>query len=155
MCLMEKEHAETGLSDTATDGLRELSIQQSLMPVEILSLFRITDLKLLKKGGSVYSDTHAGKLKVLPSYLIPDDDISVKAMVAIDSWSRPVVIVWSTARVRRISITDSNKENSTLFLCQLIFPFLRTLIRPHGLRLFCVNEGDFFRKIVIKLRIEL
>lgn len=97
MCLMEKEHAETGLSDTATDGLRELSIQQSLMPVEILSLFRITDLKLLKKGGSVYSDTHAGKLKVLPSYLIPDDDISVKAMVAIDSWSRPVVIVWSTA----------------------------------------------------------
>ena len=77
MCLMEKEHAETGLSDTATDGLREFSIQQSLMPVEILSLFRITDLKLLKKGGSVYSDAHTGKLKILPSYLIPDDDISV------------------------------------------------------------------------------
>ena len=48
MSLMQKEHAKSGLANTAANCLRELAIEKSLVPIEILSLFHASKLELSK-----------------------------------------------------------------------------------------------------------
>ena len=99
MSSSEKEHTESALPYSASDGLRELSCKKTLVPVKVLALFASANLKLLKQGllGDPYS--HARKLKRIVSDGIPDDDIAVEAVVAVAVDRRPVIVVRRSSAV--------------------------------------------------------
>ncbi len=58
MGFMEQHHAETALTDTATNGKGQLIVQQLLMEIQFLALLLMFYLELAQQGFLIDTDTH-------------------------------------------------------------------------------------------------
>ena len=58
LALLQQEHAEAGLPDTATDGSRHPTIHQSLMPHESKALLGGPDRQLPLHRRGIHPDSH-------------------------------------------------------------------------------------------------
>ena len=61
--LAQEEHTDTGLSDTAADGVWKLLVQDGFLEWKLSSVIASGFCKLFVKCRFVYTDTHGGKLK--------------------------------------------------------------------------------------------
>ena len=61
--LMKQYHAQTALTDTATNAQRQLVVQELLMEVKLLSILLALQLKLTQQTLLVNTDTHRTELE--------------------------------------------------------------------------------------------
>ena len=59
----EEEHTDTGLSDTAADGIWKLFVQDCFLERKFSSVIAACDSKLFVQRVLVNSDSHGGKLQ--------------------------------------------------------------------------------------------
>ena len=71
MRLAQIEHAEAGLSYTATDGKRQCIIHQAFVEVKLQAFLFSFLFELAKQGFLVYTDTHGGKFDAALQDVVP------------------------------------------------------------------------------------
>ena len=94
MSLVEQHHAETALSDTATDTQGQFVVQQLLVEIELFALLLSLDLQLAQQTLLIDADTHRRQFERTAQNRIPDQDITVQTRTTIFGNGAPVVIVW-------------------------------------------------------------
>jgi hypothetical protein len=128
MGALQHELTHATLSDTSTDGLWEFTIQKHLMPGEILSFRASAEVKLLDQDFRTDTDSHGGELERTVKQGVPDEQVPIDSSSAIGPESGPVVVVGGSAVMTKIAIflisTDSNQEDSTVFLAKNILALL-------------------------------
>ena len=149
MGLVEQEHADAALPDTATYGLGKLSAQEPFMPVQVLPLLLVFQRELAQQCFRVDTDAHAGKLKRVVPHRVPDNQVSIQADVAVSARCGPVIIVRRAAAMGNAVSQwspDANQEDRAVFLGELLLPGFRTQFGIPLLGILRVDEGDVFRK---------
>ena len=99
MSFVEHDHAQSALSDTATNAQRQFAFEKLAMEIELLALFFAFYLQLAQQRFLVHTDTHGTDLERAAKYRIPDEDVAVEACLAVFCHRRPVVVVGSAAVV--------------------------------------------------------
>ena len=77
MSLAQEEHTDTGLTDTAADGVWKFFIQNGLLERELSAVVTAGFCKLFVKCCLVYTDTHGRKFKGNVQYRIVYQNIAV------------------------------------------------------------------------------
>ena len=119
VCLLQEEHAETALTDTATDRGRQLARQQGFVEGQLRALHATTDLQLPQQRLRTDTDAHRRQLKRAAQHLIPEDDVAIQAPEAIDVECAPIVVVWRAAIVLLAVaqlVADANDEDGAKLL---------------------------------------
>ena len=88
---IQQKHAETRLTDTTTDGVRKLTLEQHLMVWKICTLLTAGLLQLRTQRSLVDTNTHGADLQCTVERRIPEQDVAVQC---------PVIIVRCTTIVR-------------------------------------------------------
>ena len=77
MGFSEIKHADTGLTDTAADGVGQFFLQNCFLERKLRPCFASGELQLLFKSLFVHTDSHGGQFQCVAEDRIPDDDIAV------------------------------------------------------------------------------
>ena len=77
MCLAKEEHTDTGLSDSTTDCIRKLFVDDCFLERKFCTFFTACFFELGEKRFLVNPDTHGGNLKCDVEYRIVNNDICV------------------------------------------------------------------------------
>ena len=77
MCFAKEEHTDTGLSDTAADGIRQLLIQNRFLEGKLSPVVTSCLCQLFIQSIFIHADTHGRKLKGNVKYRIVYQDIAV------------------------------------------------------------------------------
>ena len=87
----KKEHTETGLTYSAANGQKQLTIKKTTMEWEIFSLLEPSFLKLVNQSVSIHTNAHRRNFKCAIKGFVVEDYIAVE---------RPIVIVRRASAVR-------------------------------------------------------
>src|SRR5574344_98500 len=158
MSFMQQYHAQTTLSDTATDTQRQFTFQQLFVEIQFFSFLFSLNGELTKQGILIHTYTHRRQFESTVKYRIPNQDITVESHLAVLCYRRPVIIVGSPTVVL-LTIThltaDTHHEHSTVFLAYLILTLFRRKVRIHLQQVFAMYEMNMFGQERLDLRISL
>ena len=155
---MEQYHAQTALTDTATNAQRQLVVQELLMEVKLLSILLALQLKLTQQTLLVNTDTHRTELETATQNRIPDEDITIQSHLAVLSHGAPVIIVRSSAiMLLAIAQLAANAlyKYSAILLADCILALLRRKVWIHIEQILRMNEMNILRQERLQLRIML
>ena len=128
MGFSKEEHAKAGLPNTSSDCLWKLSGEEFFMEIKAGAVFIASDSELATEALRVDSDTHARNFERALKDIVPEEDVSVEALVSVGIRSAPIIIVGGPAvmdgAVREFS-SDAYKENGLVLLCNGVFPLFR------------------------------
>ena len=74
----KKEHTETGLTYSAANGQKQLTIKKTTMEWEIFSLLEPSFLKLVNQSVSIHTNAHRRNFKRTSQKLVPKQNVTVK-----------------------------------------------------------------------------
>ena len=158
MSFVQQHHAETTLTDTATNREWQLIVQQLLVEIQFLALFLIFYGQLAQQTLLIDTYTHGRELERASQYRIPDQDIAIQTSQTVLAYCRPVIIVWCTTvvllAIRQLA-TNTNHEDSAILLADGILALFRCLVRIHLEQFFSMNEVNLLRQERFDLRISL
>ena len=75
--LAQEKHTDTGLTDTAADGVRKLAVDDRLLERKLRAVFTACLFKLGQQGFFVHADSHGRKLKGNVKYRIVYKNVCV------------------------------------------------------------------------------
>ena len=126
--LAQIEHAQPRLPDAATDGQRELAVQQTAVEKQFLAVFGARESQLPQERILVDPDAHGGKLESRFENGIVDEDVAIKSFETSLVGRRPVVVVGSAAVVSLAVFergADADDEHGAVFLAHRVLTLLR------------------------------
>ncbi len=156
--LMKQYHAQTALTDTATNAQRQLVVQELLMEVKLLSILLALQLKLTQQTLLIDTDTHRTELETATQNRIPDEDITIQSHLAVLSHGAPVIIVRSSA-IMLLAIaqlaSDALYKYSAILLADFILALLRRKVWIHIEQILRMNKMNLLRQERLQLGIML
>ena len=145
MCLVQQNHAQAALTNTAAHRKGQLVVEQSAVEVERCAVFLALKLKLALQCLAVYADAHRRQLERALQHRIPYKDVAVKSGLAILGNSRPVVVVGG-ASVVLLAVgklaADANDEHSSILLADGVLALLGAEVWIHGQQILAVYKVD-------------
>ena len=136
MRLAQEEHTDTGLTDTAADGVRQLFVEDCFLERKFCALGAAGFFQLGQQSLFVYADTHRGQLQGDVQNRIVNEDVGVQC---------PVIVVGCTAVVGLAVfelIADLHDADSALCFGDEIFTLLGRVVREHVCKLLGGDEEN-------------
>src|SRR5690606_7204230 len=93
MTQFEHKHAHPRLSNAPTNRLGQFTIHQHLMERQFHAIRAFSNLQLPEERFLVHTDAHRRKLKSRIQYRVPNQNISIQALVSCLIVTTPVVVV--------------------------------------------------------------
>ena len=147
---MQEHHAESALTDAATDGKGQRVAKQALVEVEFLALFFSLQGELTEQGFLVNTNAHRTEFNAAVQRRIPNKQVAVQPEEAALVGRAPVVVVRSSVvvylPVREFATYSYNKYGS-ISLANEVLALLRSLVGIKLQELFAMNEVDIFGQI--------
>lgn len=144
VCLAQKEHAKTGLTDTAACGIRKLSRKKCAVERKLCALGTAAESELTAHSLLIYTDTHRGQLQ---------SDIENRIVYKNIAVERPVIVIGRASVMRLAAFqvsANALKKYGTVLLGGAILALLSCQIGVSILQLLCRHKGDLGWKKLIK-----
>ncbi len=145
MFLLQQQHGQTGLADTAADSLGHALCQQLLMPVILQAILVASDGELTAQRLCVYPDPHGGDLEAVLQHRVPHQDVAVQTRQTQLAVAAPVVVVRG-AHVVALTVgqrpADADEEDGPQLLGDGALAPLGVEVRVAGQQFLAVQELD-------------
>ncbi len=145
MLFLQQQHGQTGLADTATDGLRHPCCQQILMPVVLQAILVAGDSQLATQRLGIDPDPHGGDLEAILQHRVPHQNVAVQTGQTQLAVAAPVVVIRG-AHIVALAVgegsADADQEYGTQLFGDGALAPLGIEIRVAGQQLFAVQELD-------------
>ena len=124
----QEELTRAALADTTANGLGKSSVEEHLVPNEILALGNMAQVQLLEQHLGVDADAHRRQLERLLKDGVPNQEISIEAKTTIRTLCDPIIIIRSATIVTKLSVllhtTDTDEKDGLVLLAQNVLPLL-------------------------------